>query len=111
MENKDRILHFTLADGAVRGLLIDATETVREAQRLHGTSAVATAALGRALTGTAMLAATLKEPNASVNLTLDGGMVDLDSLRRLQQRACERRQGPARPHHEQRPDASAGLLP
>ena len=73
MENKDRILHFTLADGAVRGLLIDATETVREAQRLHSTSAVATAALGRALTGTAMLAATLKEPNASVTLTLDGG--------------------------------------
>ncbi|MEA5146591.1 MAG: Hsp33 family molecular chaperone HslO, partial [Candidatus Limiplasma sp.] len=73
MENKDRILHFTLADGAVRGLLIDATETVREAQRLHSTSAVATAALGRAVTGTAMLAATLKEPNASVTLTLDGG--------------------------------------
>ena len=72
MENGDRMIHFTLADGAVRGLLIDATATVREAQRLHGTSAVATAALGRTLTATAMLAAMLKEPNASVTLTIDG---------------------------------------
>lgn len=72
MENQDRILHFTLADGAVRGLLIDSTATVQKAQRLHGTSAVATAALGRVLTGTAMLAATLKEPNATVTVTVDG---------------------------------------
>ena len=72
MDNQDRIIHFTLADGAVRGLLIQSTETVREAQRLHHLSAVATAALGRALTATAMLAATLKEPGASVTLTIDG---------------------------------------
>ena len=72
MENQDRILHFTLRDGAVRGLLIQSTETVREAQRLHAASAVAAAALGRALTGTVMLASTLKEPNASVTLTIDG---------------------------------------
>ena len=72
MENQDRIIHFTLADGAVRGLLMQTTQTVREAQRLHKTSAVATAALGRALTGTAMLAATLKEPDASVTFTVDG---------------------------------------
>lgn len=73
MEQHDQILHFTLADGAVRGLIIRSTDTVREAQRVHGLSAVATAALGRALTGTAMLAATLKEPDASVTLTIDGG--------------------------------------
>jgi molecular chaperone Hsp33 len=72
MENQDRILHFTLADGAVRGLFIQSTETVREAKRLHEASAVAAAALGRALTATAMLAANLKEPDASVTLTLDG---------------------------------------
>ncbi len=73
MDKQDQILHFTLAAGTVRGLLIDATQTVRKAQQLHGTSAVATAALGRALTGAAMLAANLKEPNASVTLTIDGG--------------------------------------
>jgi len=73
MDNADTVLHFTLSDGAVRGLMIRSTQTAREAQRLHQASAVAAAALGRALTGTAMLAATLKEPNASVTLTVDGG--------------------------------------
>lgn len=72
MESKDTLIHFTLADGAVRGLFLQATDTVREAQRLHHASAVAAAALGRALMGTAMLAANLKEPNASVTLTIDG---------------------------------------
>ena len=73
MEQKDSILHFTLSDGAVRGLIIRSTDTAREAQRVHGATAVAAAALGRVLTGTAMLAATLKEPDASVTLTVDGG--------------------------------------
>ncbi|MCE5343136.1 MAG: Hsp33 family molecular chaperone HslO [Eubacteriales bacterium] len=72
MENQDSVLHFTLADGAVRGLIIRSTQTVGEAQRLHGATAVAAAALGRALTGTLMLAATLKEPGASVTFTIDG---------------------------------------
>ncbi len=72
MEKTDTILHFTLSDGAVRGLLINSTQTAREAQRLHKATAVAAAALGRALTGTAMLAAMLKEPDASVTLTIDG---------------------------------------
>jgi molecular chaperone Hsp33 len=72
MDNADTVLHFTLSDGAVRGLMICSTQTAREAQRLHQASAVAAAALGRALTGTAMLAATLKEPKASVTLTVDG---------------------------------------
>lgn len=73
MEQKDSILHFTLSDGAVRGLLIRSTDTAREARRVHNATAVAAAALGRVLTGTAMLAATLKEPDASVTLTVDGG--------------------------------------
>lgn len=73
MEHNDHLLHFTLADGAVRGLILQTTDTAREAQRLHGASAVAAAAMGRALTAAAMLASTLKEPNASVTLTLDGG--------------------------------------
>ncbi len=68
----DTVLHFTLADGAVRGLLIDSTQTVRKAQALQGSSAVAAAALGRALTATVMLSSTLKEKDSSVTLTLDG---------------------------------------
>lgn len=68
----DTMLHFTLHGGAVRGLLMSATETVRRAQELQGSSAVAAAALGRGLMAAAMLSATLKEPSSTVTLTVDG---------------------------------------
>ncbi len=69
----DQILHITLAEGAVRGLLITGTHTVQEAQRIHLTTPVATAALGRMLLGTAMLSSMLKEDSASVTVSIDGG--------------------------------------
>ena len=68
----DSMLHFTLQGGAVRGLLMNATETVRRAQELQGSSAVAAAALGRGLMAAAMLSSTLKEKNSTVTLTIDG---------------------------------------
>ena len=68
----DRILHFTLLDGAVRGLMIRSTDTVAEAARIHGCTAVCAAALGRLLTGTAMIGCMLKEQNASVTVTVAG---------------------------------------
>ena len=68
----DTMLHFTLQGSAVRGLLIDSTQTVRKAQALQGSSAVAAAALGRGLTAAAMLSSTLKEKDSSVTLTIDG---------------------------------------
>lgn len=49
MEQKDQLLHITLMDGMVRGLLLTATHTVAEAAAIHLTSPVATAALGRTL--------------------------------------------------------------
>ena len=73
MEHNDRMLHITLMDGMVRGLLLTATQTVAEAAAIHLTSPVATAALGRALMGTAMLGAMLKSEEASVTVTIDGG--------------------------------------
>ncbi len=69
----DHILHITLAEGAVRGLLVTGTKTVQEVQRIHQTTPVVTAALGRTLMGTAMLCAMLKDDNASVTVTMDGG--------------------------------------
>lgn len=69
----DHILHITLGDGMVRGLLLTGTETVGEAQRIHLTTPVVTAALGRMLMGTAMLSALLKQDNASVTVSIDGG--------------------------------------
>ncbi|WP_034551444.1 Hsp33 family molecular chaperone HslO [Carnobacterium funditum] len=47
-------------NGEVRVYAIDATETVAEAQRRHGTWSVASAALGRTMIGAILLGATLK---------------------------------------------------
>ena len=46
MNNKDQMLHITLMDGMVRGLLMTGTTTVATAAAIHNTSPVATAALG-----------------------------------------------------------------
>ena len=89
MEQRDQMLHITLMDGMVRGLLLTATRTVAEAAAIHLTSPVATAALGRTLMGTAMMGAMLKADQASVTVTIDGGgplgrivcVADRDSVR------------------------------
>lgn len=72
-QGQDHIIHLTLMDGLVRGLLITGTATVQEAQRIHLTSPVVTAALGRMLMGTAMLSSMLKQEDASVTVSIDGG--------------------------------------
>ncbi len=89
MEHTDQMLHITLMDGMVRGLLLTATRTVADGAAIHNTSPVATAALGRALMGTAMMGAMLKSEEASVTVTIDGGgplghvvcVADRDSVR------------------------------
>ncbi len=86
---KDEMLHITLADGMVRGLMLTATGVVAEAAAIHLTSPLSTAALGRCLMGTAMMGAMLKQDEASVTVTIDGGgpigkivcVADADSVR------------------------------
>ena len=73
MMNRDEMIHITLMDGMVRGLLLTATNTVATAAAIHCTSPVAAAALGRSLMGTAMLGAMLKGDESSVTVTIDGG--------------------------------------
>ncbi|WP_375221610.1 Hsp33 family molecular chaperone HslO [Symbiobacterium thermophilum] len=60
------------AGGNVRAFAAVTTALTEEARRRHDTWPVATAALGRALTGTALLAATLKDPNESLTLRVAG---------------------------------------
>jgi len=67
----DYLVRSTAARGAVRAICARTTETVAEARRRHGTSPTATAALGRALTAAALLAATLKD-GQSVTLRIIG---------------------------------------
>ena len=57
----DKLIHGTAADETVRFMAAITTETVIEAVRRHQTSPTVTAALGRTLTGTLLLGATLKE--------------------------------------------------
>lgn len=51
----------------------DTKELVNAARELHGTYPVCTAALGRTLTGAAMMASTAKEAAALTTLSLNGG--------------------------------------
>ena len=88
---EDKIIHITLADGMVRGLLLVGTNTVAQGAAIHNTSPVVTAAYGRALMGTAMMGAMLKGEEQSVTVTINGGgpigrivcVADRDSVRGL----------------------------
>lgn len=52
---------------------MDSTQIVRRAEQLHTTSATASAALGRLLTGAALMGAMLKDEKDSVTLRVSGG--------------------------------------
>jgi len=63
----------TMLEGNARWVLVKATDTVEEARRRHGTSPVATAALGRSMTGALILASSLKgEESVTLRLLGDG---------------------------------------
>lgn len=59
-------------DGALRVYAAITTELVRQAQKFHNSYPVATAALGRTLTGAAMMGAMLKNPNGSITIQIKG---------------------------------------
>lgn len=69
----DRIIRCITSDGGIMASAIDSTYIVATAQQIHGTSAVATAALGRLLTGAAMMGSMLKKESATVTLKINGG--------------------------------------
>lgn len=58
--------------GAVRVTFADTTDIAKEAQSIHHTSPVATAALGRTLTMAAIMGCQLKSPDNSVTLMIKG---------------------------------------
>lgn len=59
-------------NGGVVIAMVDSTEIVREMQRLHQPSAPVTAALGRLLTGAALMGAMLKSTDDSLTLRVKG---------------------------------------
>lgn len=68
----DKIIRCITSDGAVMASAIDASDIVFKAQKIHGLSRSATAALGRLLCATSMMSAMLKQKDASINLRVSG---------------------------------------
>lgn len=60
-------------DGTLVAMAVDSTSIVREAHRIHNTSKVVSAALGRLLSGASMMGSMLKGENDSVTLRINGG--------------------------------------
>lgn len=71
-EDTKNLLRGISENGGVIFYGVDSTEIVREMERLHKTSAVTTAALGRLLTAAAMMGQMLKSDKDSVTLQIRG---------------------------------------
>lgn len=69
----DRIVRAISSDGMVQAAAICSRELVERARQIHKTLPVATAALGRALSGCSMMGNTLKGQGASLTLQFKGG--------------------------------------
>ena len=67
-----RLIRCITEDGCVTAMAIDATDIVNTAAKLHRTSAVVSAALGRLLTAAAMMGRSLKGERDSLTLRMAG---------------------------------------
>ena len=72
-ENSSNLLRGISENGGILFYGIDSTAVVRRMEQLHKTSAVTTAALGRLLTGVAMMGQMLKSDSDSVTVQIKGG--------------------------------------
>ncbi|MCI9627377.1 MAG: Hsp33 family molecular chaperone HslO [Clostridia bacterium] len=69
---KDRLIRMIEKEGHFRAFAIDSHGMVEEARRIHGTSPVVTAGLGRSLSAAAMMGAELKTPQETISVQLKG---------------------------------------
>lgn len=70
---KGTLKRYLSGDGAVVCAVLEGTEMCREMERIHQTSAVVTAALGRLSMAASLIGYTLKNPGDTVTVRLDGG--------------------------------------
>lgn len=68
----DELLHVEIELGQARAMVCDTSELAKEAQRIHGLSHTASAAMGRALTGAAMLSVMQKGDDDKLTMTFHG---------------------------------------
>ena len=71
-QEKDYIVRATAAGGQIRAFAATTRELVEEARSRHGTSPVATAALGRLLTAGAMMGSMMKNDTDVLTLQING---------------------------------------
>ena len=68
-----RMIRAISENGGVVLFAVDSADIVREAERIHQTSAVTSAALGRLMTGAVLMSAVLKRDEDNVTLRMEGG--------------------------------------
>lgn len=69
----NKIVRMISEDGTLYCLALNSTEMVKEMQNIHKTSKVCSAALGRLITGAAMMGALLKGDKDTLTLKINGG--------------------------------------
>ena len=69
----DRVIRTITKDGSLMAIAADSSDIALVAHQVHHTSPVASAALGRLLTGAALMGALLKGPGSSVTVKMNGG--------------------------------------
>lgn len=71
-EYKDYMIRAVAADAQIRAFAITSRDLTEAARKAHNTSPIATAALGRAMSGALMMAEMLKGPRDLLTLQIDG---------------------------------------
>ena len=70
---KDKLIRCITTDGSVMAVAADTTNIAYMGKKLHHTSPVASAALGRLLTASSIMGVMLKQKNAAITLRVNGG--------------------------------------
>ncbi len=78
--SEDKMIRCITSDGAVVISAALTSDIVFKASRIHRTSPVATAALGRLLTGSSLMGAQLKQSKASITLRVNGDDSELGAV-------------------------------
>lgn len=71
-EYKDYMVRAVAADAQIRAFAITTADLTEKARQAHNTSPIATAALGRAMSGALMMAEMLKGPRDLLTIQIDG---------------------------------------